>query len=578
MSFFKKTNKPLSDDQLSWRQLFGLYKKIKIPWLWMIVVALLAIGLKEVNILYVPYQTKIMTGAIGDHGFLVGFLVLSSGTVIMEALQGGINELTAAMTTRNASHAVWGRLVRLPMKFYRGRDQQEFVSRITQDTTGVFAALAVLINIISVAFAVAAAWRRMYATYKMLALIMLSGIPLLILSAWIVGKMQYRINYIQNSAIAKMTGFFAERLPSLMHIKTSNMEDKEYQRGAEANHARYRMEIKAEVYQVFLGPVQSLAQTLNQIVLLLVATALVRQGTMEMYQLVNLYNYYILFMGNSIMLIGLWQSVKHSHGSSTMIAKVLDAEPEDLEGGASLSESPETISFEHVSFSYDGTTPILRDVSFVIPKGKTTVIIGENGSGKSTIVKLLERFEDPDAGDIRIGGRKIEEVNLEGLRDQLGYLFQGNQIVKGTIRDNILYGIDRECTEEEIEQAARTVNAYDFIVGKEDGFDTEISRFDNKVSGGEMQRIAAARMILKDPQYLIMDEATSGIDLINARQVMEGLSEVMKDKTIIMVSHDIEAIRKADNIVALNRGVVEACGDYDTVYENSELLRRFAAA
>ena len=577
MSVFRNRQRPLGDDQLTWRQLFGLYKKIRIPWLWMILVALLAVGMKEISVLLVPYQTKIMTGAIGDHGFLAGYLILSCGSVIMEAVQGGINELTAAMTTRNASHAVWGRLISVPMRFFRGRDEQEFVSRITQDTTGVFAALAVLINIVSVAFAVAAAFRRMYATYKMLALIMLSGIPIMILSAWLVGKMQYRINYIQNTAIAKMTGFYAERLPSLMHIKTSNMEDGEYRRGAEANNARYHAEIRAEMRQIMIGPVSVFAQTLNQIVLLLVATALVRQGTMQMFQLVNLYNYYLLFMGNSMMLIGLWQAVKTSHGSSTMIAKILDTEPEDLESGAALTDSPETISFEHVSFSYDGTTPVLRDVSFTIPKGKRTVIIGENGSGKSTIIKLLERFEDADAGDIRIGERKIEDVRLSDLRDRIGYLFQGNQIVKGTIRDNILYGIDRDCTEEEIRVAAKAANAYEFIISKEDGFDTEISGFANKVSGGEMQRIAAVRMILKNPDYLIMDEATSGIDLINARRVMDGLTEVMADKTIIMVSHDIEMIKQADHIVVLNQGEIEACGDYDTVYENSELLRSFAA-
>ena len=125
-----------------------------------------------------------------------------------------------------------------------------------------------------------------------------------------------------------------------------------------------------------------------------------------------------------------------------------------------------------------------------------------------------------------------------------------DRIADGTIRNaQIVQVVCNNPGAFALERAAKAVNAYDFITGKEDGFDTEISRFDNKVSGGEMQRIAAARMILKDPNYLIMDEATSGIDLINARQVMEGLSEVMKDKTIIMVSHDIEAIRKADVVV-----------------------------
>ena len=126
----------------------------------------------------------------------------------------------------------------------------------------------------------------------------------------------------------------------------------------------------------------------------------------------------------------------------------------------------------------------------------------------------------------------------------MGYLFQGNQIVKGTIEENIRYGIDRDTTEEEIVEAAKAAKAYDFITEKDEGFSSEISRFDNKVSGGEMQRIAVARMILKDPDYLIMDEATSGIDLISARAVNDSIKEVMKDKTIVAVSHDFDEIKR----------------------------------
>ena len=560
----------------SWKRLFKIYTKIKIPWIWMILVAALSFGLREIQVLVVPYQTKIMTGAITDHGFLVGFMVLTFASAAVEAVQGGINELTSNMVARNARRSVWTRLLSLPMKFFRNKDPQEYISRITQDTTGLFAALAILINIASLIFAVEQAFQRMYATYKMLALIMLSGIPLLMLGAWITGLFQYKIIHIQNTALAKMTGFFAERLPSLMHIKTSNMEDEEYLKGIEANNARFKAECKMEIFQIFMGPIGSFAQIFNQVVLLIIASALVRQGTMEMYQLVNLYNYYLLFMGNSFLLMSMWQMLKQSHGASEIIGQILDAEPEKLEEGELMSEAGEDITFEHVAFSYDEKTPILKDVSFTIPKGKKTVIVGENGCGKSTSIKILEGFENADSGTVRIGDRDMKNISLRDLRDKVGYLFQGNQIVKGTIAENIRYGIDRDCTDEEVIAAAKAAQAYDFIMEKDEGFDSEISRFDNKVSGGEMQRIAVARMILKDPEYLIMDEATSGIDLVSARAVNDSISSVMKDKTIVAVSHDFEEIKKADHIVVLNNGMVEAEGDYLTVYNNSELFRKFA--
>ncbi len=565
-----------SERRESWRRLFKIYTKIKIPWLWMILVAALSFAYKEVQVLVVPYQTKIMTGAITDHGFLAGFLVLTFAAAAVEAVQGAVNELTAIMTARNARRSIWTKLLLLPMKFFRNKDPQEYISRITQDTSGLFAALAILINLASLIFAVVEAFRRMYATYNTLALIMLSGIPIMILGAWITGKFQYKIIHIQNTAMAKMTGFFAERLPSLMHIKTSNMEDEEYLKGIEANNARYKAECRMEIYQILMGPIGSFAQTFNQVVLLIVASALVRQGTMEMYQLVNLYNYYLLFMGNSFLIMSMWQMLKMSHGASEVVGQILDAEPERLEEGEPMGDKVEDITFDHIAFSYDGKTPVLRDASFTIPKGKKTVIVGENGCGKSTSIKLLEGFEEPDSGTIKIGGRNVKDISLKDLRDKVGYLFQGNQIVKGTIEENIRYGIDRDCTEEEIVEAAKAAKAYDFINEKDEGFRSEISRFDNKVSGGEMQRIAVARMILKDPDYLIMDEATSGIDLISARAVNDSVSQMMKDKTIVAVSHDFEEIKKADHIVVLNKGCVEAEGDYNTVYNNSELFRQFA--
>jgi len=274
--------------------------------------------------------------------------------------------------------------------------------------------------------------------------------------------------------------------------------------------------------------------------------------------------------------MSMWQMLKQSHGASEVIGQILDAEAEDLEKGEPMGEKTENIHFDHVGFSYDGKTPVLKDVSFTIPRGKKTVIVGENGCGKSTAIKLLEGFEELDSGRILIGGRDIKDIQLKDLRDKVGYLFQGNQIVKGTIEENVKYGIDRDCTDQEVETALRAARAYDFIREKDEGLQSEISRFDNKVSGGEMQRIAVARMILKDPDYLIMDEATSGIDLVSAREVNDSVSRMMDGKTIVAVSHDFDEIKKADHIVVLNKGVVEAEGDYDTVYEASGLFRQFA--
>lgn len=574
MSAKEKKQKPAAGKQ-SWKQLFRFYKQVKIPWVMLVLVMFMSLAMKEVESRLVPYSSKIMTGAIADNGFLIGFILMTLLYGFTEAVQGAVGELSSQMTTRNVRHSVWGKLLRLPMSFFEGRDSQSLVSRVTQDTTGAYAALAVLVQFISLIYGVYTNFMKMYATYKSLALIMLTGIPITMLASWVMGKLQYKVNEISNSSMSAITNFFAERLPNILRIKTASMEDEEYQKGIAANEARYRAEIRQEKRFIFIAPIGSFAQYVNEIVLLLVASALVRAGSMKMFQLVNLFNYYMLFMGNAYMISAVWQLLKGAQGSCATIAAIADMEDEDLTSGEALTSAAGDLTGENLSFAYDDRQPVLNGVSFTIPQGKITAIVGENGCGKSTLIKLLEQFHRQQEGSLCLNGQPLENIRLEDWRERVGYLFQGNQIIKGTIRENIAYGVHREFTQEELEEAARQALAYDFIMTKEQGFDTEISRFDTKCSGGEMQRLAIARVILKQPDILIMDEATSGIDIVSEHEVMEALMHVMEGKTVIMVSHDMELIRRADNVIVLRDGQVEASGTFAEVSVDSPLMQDF---
>lgn len=572
----KSVKKPQKEDSLSWKQLISFYTKVKIPWVFIILATALSILMKQVEVWMVPYSSKIMTGAIQGSGFLGGFIFMTIAYTAVEAVQGGINELGGVITTRNVSHTIWGKLLNLPMPFFRKRDPQSLVSRITQDTTGVYAAVTVVVQLIAVLYGMWSAFEQMYRVYKELTFIMLSAIPITFLTSWIVGKLQYKMVTITNTAMAAITNFFGERLPNVMHIKTSNMEDEEYLLGVQANNARFKAELKQERLFIVSSPISSFAMYFNQIVLLVVASALVRAGVMKMYQLVALYNYSLVFLGNAMMISAVWQGIKKSHGACATIAKIVDEPMEDLESGEEVSKEPQNISFRNVSFSYDGENKVLDGASFTIPAGRCTAIVGENGSGKSTVIKLLERFEEPSEGAVCLGDRDLRQLKLSDWRSSLGYLFQGEQLIKGSIEENITYGLHREYTPQELEEAARGANALDFIHSKEEGFGTQVSRFDAKVSGGEMQRLAAARILLRRPDYLIMDEATSAMDTVNAAQVLKNIRTAMEGKTVIMVSHDMEAIRQADHVVVLNEGRVEASGTLEEAMAQSPLLRSFA--
>lgn len=567
--------KQKNENGLSWKELFSFYTKIRIPWVYIFISLGITMIAKQLVLMQVPYQSKIMTGDITGKGFVVGFIMVTLANSIVEELQDASLDLARLNMEKNVRHTVWGRLLNLPMSHFRG-DSQSLVSRVTQDTTGAFAAINVLVQCFSLGYGIYTSFAKMYITYKSLALIMLALVPIIVFCSWAGGKLQYIIVQITNNSISKITNYFAERLPNITYIKTSATEEDEYEKGVVASRDRYKAEVKQEIAFIFQAPLMMVAQYLGEITLLIIATALVRQGVMKMYQMVNLYNYYIVFIGNALLIMGVWEGIMKSKSAGSTIAKLVNAKKENLLTGFNVNEGSEDISFDHVSFSYDGKTKVLDDVSFTIPKGKITAIVGENGCGKSTIIKLLERFEEPGAGQLVVGDRPLKELNLEQWRDKVSYVFQGEQMIKGSIADNIVYGVNREYTKEEFDEATRLAYAYDFIAEKEDGLDTQISRFDSKCSGGEMQRIAIARNILKKPDYLILDEATSAIDAVNAREITANLFNMMKDKTVIMVSHDMDYIKKAEHVIVLSEGKIEASGTFDEAMKVSKTLKSFA--
>ena len=198
----KKKHRP-TDETLSWKELLRLYRKIRIPWGMLILVGGFSLLIKQAQLWLVPYTSKIMTGAITEHGFIAGFVGFTLLYTLVEALQGGINELTGQITQRNVRHTVWNRILRLPMSYFGDQDRQGLVSRVTQDTTGTYAAIAAMIQLISVVYGTVTAFQKMYIAYRSLALIMLSGIPITIFSTWLLGKMQYKISYINILPVPK---------------------------------------------------------------------------------------------------------------------------------------------------------------------------------------------------------------------------------------------------------------------------------------------------------------------------------------------------------------------------------------
>lgn len=211
-----------------------------------------------------------------------------------------------------------------------------------------------------------------------------------------------------------------------------------------------------------------------------------------------------------------------------------------------------SLMFEHVDFKY-GVKPILSDVNFEIPQSKVTAFVGPSGSGKSTIFNIIERMYDIDQGDIKYGDKSIYDIALGEWRDKIGYVMQSNSMMNGTIRDNILYGINREVSDEELIHFAKLANCHEFIEQFEDGYDTMVGERGLKLSGGQRQRIDIARSFVKNPDILLLDEATANLDSESERKIQDALEELMENRTTVVIAHRLSTIKKQSKLFLLMR-------------------------
>jgi ABC-type multidrug transport system fused ATPase/permease subunit len=353
-------------------------------------------------------------------------------------------------------------------------------------------------------------------------------------------------------------------LESVRTVQAFGAQDVETERLSEASHASVKAALSARRVKSLLSPIIAVVVSLCTAIVLWRGASLVLAGAMTVGSLTVFLAYLARFFKPVQDLAKMTNAIVQTRVGLERIQSILDVD-------MSIREQPDArdpdgfvgaVEFEHVAFGYDADVPILRDVTFSIAPGQFVGVVGPTGGGKSTIVSLIPRFYDPTAGRILIDGSDIREYRLEGIRGYIGFVLQDTVLFRGTVRENIAYG-RHHATEAQILTAAKLANADEFIVKMTSGYDTMIGERGVTLSGGQRQRLGIARAFIRDAPILSMDEPTASLDTESEQLVMEGLDRLMKGRTVIVITHRLNTIRRADTIIVLHDGVVAEQGTHD---------------
>ena len=407
--------------------------------------------------------------------------------------------------------------------------------------------------------------------------IIVATIPLIIIGVFVVAKISKPISENQQASLDSLNRISRENLSGIRVIRAFDNDAYEQRRFDDTNGKFTDYSKKLFKLMMMTSPIFFLLMNVAGLCIYWVAALLIQGGDLPLGQLVAFMDYLFHAMFSIMLFCTVFMMYPRAEVSAKRIEAVFDTVPLVHNDGKRKEGSQEgTISFEHVTFVYpDGEEPVLKDVSFTAKKGETIAFIGSTGSGKSTLVNLIPRFYDVSEGSIRIDGVDIREYDLFELRSRLGVIPQKAFLFNGTIADNIRFG-KPDATIEEVIQAAKTAQAYDFIMEKEHGFEEEITEGATNVSGGQKQRLSIARALVRKPDIYVFDDSFSALDFKTDATLRKELKKETGDAIVMVVAQRISSIMEADRIVVLNEGNVIGTGTHRELLKNCEIYKEIA--
>lgn len=478
---------------------------------------------------------------------------------------------------RDLRDELFTRLSGLSLSFFHGRRTGQLISRITNDVNLVRSALvATFANLFRESFlvvlylgvAIWISWRLALITFLVLP-------PIVLLIGKVGARLRKRSARIQEK-MADITSTLQETISGIRVVKAFGMETYERGRFFEETQEYLRRTIRMEVLGAMAGPLTEYLGVAGVVVILWYGGRQVLVG-----EAVSP-DWFLIFLAATLSTMQPLRKVSKANNqlqtglaAASRIFEIVDTSPTVRQPAdpVALTGFDDRIEYEDVSFRYETGGEVLRGIDVTVRRGEIVAIVGPSGAGKSTLLDLLPRFYDPTEGRVTIDGIDLRDVDLASLRGLMGIVTQETILFNDTVRSNIAYGLEG-ASDEEIEAAARAANAHDFISNLPEGYGTHIGERGTMISGGERQRIAIARAILKNPPILVFDEATSSLDTESERLVQEAIEHLLAGRTVLLIAHRLSTVRNADRIIVLKRGCIVESGTHDELMEQGGVYRR----
>ena len=468
---------------------------------------------------------------------------------------------------------VFTHLQTLGFKYFDSRPTGKILSRVMGDVNSLKQVLQnFVITLLPDFITVLAVMVIMIIKNPRLALAGMVGLPLLIVGLFVIEALsRVRWQTFRKKA-SNLNAFLHEDIAGIRIVKTYTAEDESLETFDELTDEHKSWFIKAVRINDCFNSTIEISTAISIVCMLYVAIKVLHIGAGNVGLLIAFTSYLSLFWQPIANLGSFYNQIITNLAAAERVFDVIDTEPEikDDEGVTDMPAITGNVSFRNVGFAYEDEVPVLKDVNFDITPGETIALVGPTGAGKTTIVNLISRFYDVQSGKVLIDGNDVKKVSIHSLRSQLGIMTQDNYLFTGTIKDNIRYG-KLDATDEEIEAACKAVNAHDFIMKLEKGYDTELSERGGNLSAGQKQLLAFARTIISDPKILILDEATSSIDTKSELLVQKGIEVILKGRTSFVIAHRLSTIRNADRIFVIENGGIAEEGNHEALMNRKGL-------